>query len=277
MPDQQRILDIIANTDSPRTRESIATGLRKLGLAAGDTVIVHSSLSSLGFVSGGAPAVVQALIDVITDSGTIVMPTHSSDYSDPAGWEAPPVPQSWVEPLRASLPAFDPEVTPTSYMGQIVEVFRRWPGNERSRHPTISFAAWGPDSEFVTEGHTYEEEAGDGSPLGRVYDLDGKVLLLGVGYDRNTSFHLAEYRVPGYPRRKRLLPTPERGRSVWREFDDTDEMSQEWLLELGGAFESARDVTVGTVGSAEARLFSQRHAVDFAIGWLKEKHRGSAT
>ena len=275
MPDQQRILGIIANTDSPRTQESIAADLRKLGLVADDTVIVHSSLSSLGFVNGGGPAVVQALIDVITDSGTIVMPTHSSDYSDPAGWEAPPVPQNWVEPMREGLPPFDPTTTPTAYMGQIVEVFRGWPGTVRSRHPTTSFAAWGQDSAFVTAGHTYEEDAGNGSPVARVYDLDGKVLLLGVGYNRNTSFHLAEYRTSETPRCKRLLPVSEQGRSVWREFDDVDEMGNEWLLELGEAFESARDVTVGIVGSAEARLFSQRQAVDFAIGWLEEKHRRS--
>ena len=278
MPDQQRILDIIANTDSPRTRESIAADLLDLGLVAGDAVMVHSSLGSLGFVSGGAPAVVQALTDVITDAGTIVMPTHSYNYSVPAEWRAPfSISESWVEPIRKSLPAFDPTVVPTTSMGQIVEVFRSWPGAGRSRHPTNSFAAWGRTSAFVTDGHTYEFSQGEGSPLARLYDLDGKVLLLGVGYDRNTSFHLAEYRISESPRCPRMLPVPEQGHSVWREFEGISEMKGDWLLELGEAFESARDVTIGTVGSAEARLFSQRQAVDFAIGWLKEKHRRSAS
>ena len=275
MPDQQRVLDIIANTDSPRTRESIAADLRKLGLVAGDGVMVHSSLSSLGFVSGGAPAVVLALTDVVTEAGTIVMPTHSYNYADPARWDDVGLPKSWVEPMRESLPPFDPTVVPTTSMGQIVDVFRSWPGAVRSRHPTNSFAAWGQTSALVTDAHTYEFSQGEGSPLARLYDLDGKVLLLGVGHDRNTSFHLAEYRISESPRCVRMLPVPEQGRSVWREFERINEMGSDWLLELGEAFESARDVTTGTVGSAEARLFSQREAVDFAIGWLKEKHRRS--
>ncbi len=135
-----------------------------------------------------------------------------------------------------------------------------------------SFAAWGAEAEFVTEGQTYEWGQGESSPIARVYDLAGSVLLLGVGHDRDTSLHLAEYRVPETPLRTRLYPVPEHGRSVWREFDTIDHMSDEWLLELGEAFEAVSPVTVGQVGSAEARLFPQREAVDFAMGWLKQKH-----
>ena len=60
----------------------------------------------------------------------------------------------------------------------------------------MSFAAWGKHAEFVTDGHSLDNGLGETSPLARVYDLDGYVLLLGVDYDSNTSFHLAEYRAP---------------------------------------------------------------------------------
>ena len=124
---------------------------------------------------------------------------------------------------------------------------------------------------------------GEGSPLARVYDLDGRILLLGVAYDRNTSFHLAEYRIPEThlveylvaetARRKELLPAPEHRRVVWREFDEIAFMSDAWLTELGEAFEATSHVRVGRVGSAEDRLVSQRRSVDFAVGWLQSRYR----
>ena len=94
---EQKMIDLIAKSDAPRTRESLAADFRRLGLQAGATVIVHSSLSALGWVNGGAVAVVLALMDAVTDAGTIVTPAHSYYYSDPGQWNAPPVPKHWVE------------------------------------------------------------------------------------------------------------------------------------------------------------------------------------
>ena len=85
---------LIDRTPEPRTRRSLAADLRRLGLEPGSVVLAHSSLSSLGWVCGGSVAVVQALMDALAESGTVVMPTHSSDYSDPGKWEHPPVPKS---------------------------------------------------------------------------------------------------------------------------------------------------------------------------------------
>ena len=88
--------DLIDRTSEPRTRRSLAADLRQLGLEPGAVVIVHSSLSSLGWVCGGSVAVALALMDVLTESGTLVIPTHSAEYSDPGKWENPPVPESWL-------------------------------------------------------------------------------------------------------------------------------------------------------------------------------------
>jgi len=89
--------------------------------------------------------------------------------------------------------AYDPAVTPTWRMGTVPELFRSLPGVFRSNHPSGSFAAWGQDAEKIVAEHGVQR-IGEGSPVARLYDLDGRVLLVGVGYNRNTCFHFSEYR-----------------------------------------------------------------------------------
>ena len=258
---------IVLRTPEPRTRESLAADLRAVGVQVGMTLLVHSSLSSIGWVCGGPVAVVQALFDALGPAGTLVMPTHTSANSEPSHWQNPPVPESWWETLRRTMPAFDPLVTPTTGMGCIVEVFRTWPGTLRSGHPQVSFAACGPNSGFITSDHSLADGLGDGSPLARVYDLDGHVLLLGVGYERNTSFHLAEYRTAGTEHLIEGASMLKDGQPCWKTFSDLD-WNADPFAEIGAAFETASPVNVGLVGSATSRLFRQRAAVEFSGDWL---------
>lgn len=139
--------------DMPRTRESLADDLGALGLEAGQTVLVHSSLRSLGWVCGGASAVVLAVLDVLGPGGTLVVPTHTSENSDPEQWSRPPVPESWWPIIRDHMPGFDPGVTPSWHMGAIAEQVRTWPTAQRSAHPQTSFAAVGARADVVVEGH----------------------------------------------------------------------------------------------------------------------------
>lgn len=261
--------DAIERVDEPVTVSSLAADFRDLGVDAGDTLLVHSSLNALGWVSGGPPAVVDALQEVLTESGTLVMPTHTSQYTDPAVWQAPPVPDDWVDPIRESRPPFRPEVTPARGMGAIPECFRNYPDVVRSTHPQFSFAAWGTDAEAIVSDHGLDFSHGENSPLARVYDRDGDVLLLGVDHETNTSFHLAEYRAE-FPKETTVNTAPllENGRRVDVEIEDV-ESSTDDFEELGAAFERQVGLTEGTVGAATARLAGQRALVDFAVEWFE--------
>lgn len=252
----------------PVTTASLAADLARLGVTPGSVLVVHSSLSSLGYVSGGAHAVVLALLEVLGPDGTLVVPTHSTQLSDPAPWEHPPVPEAWWETIREMAPAYDPRLTATAGMGVISDTVRQVPGALRSQHPLYSFCAVGPEASRVTEGHTPERELGEGSPLGRLYDLGAYVLLLGVSHENNTSLHLAEHRSGTRKMVAQGAPVLVDGERRWVTFDELDTWSDDFEA-VGAAAADAGLETIGPVGRATARLLPQRSLVDFATRWFR--------
>ena len=265
--------DAIAATTTPATTASIVDDLRALGLEAGMTVMVHSSLSQLGFVVGGAQAVVAALIEVLGESGTLMMPTHSGALSDPVNWEHPPVPETWWTTLRAEMPAFDPHLTPTRSMGVIVECFRNVSGVQRSDHPTVSAAALGPNAATLLDQHELNDRFGETSPQGRLFALDGYVLLLGVDHGNNTSLHLSEAR-SGLPELvSDGAPVLIDGKRQWVEVTHLDEDSDDFGA-IGEAFAKTGKEQRGTVGIGVARLCRSRDIVGFGVDWMLENRTG---
>lgn len=264
-----------SHQDAPITQSRIAADLRTLGMVPGMAVLVHTSLSALGWVCGGAVAVILALEEVVESYGIVMMPSHSGDLSDPASWENPPVPEAWWDEIRQTMPAYDPELTPTRGIGVVPEVFRKQADTVRSAHPTVSFAAWGEGAVDLVCDHALSNSLGEESPLARLYDIDGWVLLLGVGFDVNTSFHLAEYRAD-YATRETVhlgAPISVAGHRRWRTYDDINYSSDDFEA-IGDAFlhRHGHEVSTGLVGHATARLFPQRLCVDFAVDWV-ERHR----
>ena len=164
------------------TAAELKRELAEAGIERGDSILVHSSLSSLGWVEGGADAVVQALIDTVTWRGTVLFPTLTGGPDD--------------SPTKP--PAFDARQT-SCWTGTVPEAARLRPDALRSLHPTHSVAAIGEHARWFASGHELvRTPCGFGSPYDKLADIGGKIVLLGVGQSVNTSFHMAE-EIAGVP------------------------------------------------------------------------------
>ena len=123
-----------------------------------------------------------------------MMPTQSWKNLDPETGVHGEVDEKDWPLIRENWPAYDKKMTPTNTMGAVAEMFRQWPGSVRSDHPARSICAWGKNAAYLTQNHDLSDIFGESSPLAKLYALNGKVLLLGTGYNKNTSMHLADVR-----------------------------------------------------------------------------------
>ena len=218
----------------PITKNEIVNALHSVDLTKGHTVMVHTALSKMGYVCGGAQTVIEALIEVVGEDGTIMMPTQSWKNLDPEDGVHWTVPEEYWQIIRDNWPAYDKRITPTNTM-----IF------------------------------------GEGSPIGKLYELNGEVLLIGVGYDKNTSLHLADVRAdyPGKHNSIEHSAIMESGKRVWKEYE-TLFVDGEDFDQIGEAFEQSNAVNKAMIGNAELRLMNQKRLVDFAVDWIQKYRRG---
>ncbi|GKW45716.1 aminoglycoside N(3)-acetyltransferase [Planococcus sp. NCCP-2050] len=257
----------ILNTPEFQSKDTLKKQLHRLGFGAGDNVMVHSSLKSMGWIAGGAQAVVEALVETITADGTLVMPSQSTDNSDPVYWMNPPVPENWHQPIRENLPAFDPFLSEMRGMGKIAECFHRHPGTIRSPHPSHSFIAWGNmASEWMRE-QPLEESFGVGSPLEKMLKEPVKILLIGTGFDSCTALHYAEFMQENRTTSPQGAALLENGKRVWCSYDCVD-MDSDRFPELVKDYPGR--IQEGTLGQAAVKIADMQPLIEFGIKWLRE-------
>lgn len=235
-------------TARPFSRGEIVDQLRALGVRPGGVLLVHTSFRAVRPIKGGPVGLIDALRSTLGSEGTLVMPSWTGDD------EAP----------------FDPATTAAAEdLGATADLFWRQPGVVRSDH-LQAFAAIGPRAEAIVKTPLPLPPHVPDSPVGRVYDLDGEVLLLGVGHDADTSLHLAELMagVPyGIPRHCMIEKDGRRVRIDYWENDHCCErfaLADDWLRARGLQAE-------GPVGHGTARLARARDIVGLAVDALRRQ------
>jgi aminoglycoside N3'-acetyltransferase len=229
------------------SRAAVTDQLRAIGVKEGGVLLVHTSFRATRPVEGGPQGLIEALRAALGPHGTLVMPSWSGSDDE----------------------LFDPLTTPAAPdLGVVADIFWRLPGVRRSDH-FHAFAAAGPDAAWITSDPLPLPPHIPESPAGRVYDLDGQVLLLGVGHDADTTLHLAEllagvpYRVP------RHCTVLRDGRPVRIDYGENDHccerfaLADEWLRAEGLQREAK-------VGHADARLARARDIVGVVLERLAQ-------
>ncbi|KXH80681.1 aminoglycoside N(3)-acetyltransferase [Sporosarcina sp. HYO08] len=270
-------LETIQQTPSIQTKSTLIAQLQKLGIRPGDNLIVHSSLKSMGWIAGGAQAVVEAFMETITPAGTIVMPAQSTDNSDPSYWMMPPVPELWHETIRQSIPAFDPHLTHLYGMGKIAECFHRHPAVIRSSHPSNSFIAWGKHAAEWMREHPLEDSFGLGSPLGKMVNSELKIMLIGVGYDSCTALHLSEYLAPRLKTCPQGAAIIQNGERIWQTYDMA-ELDSDLFPLVGEAFEKQYPEAAinAKLGHAKCKILPMKPLIEFGTNWFTEHRKKDA-
>lgn len=254
----------------PATRPELARQLAELDLAAGDAVLVHAGLRSVGPIVGGPDALIGALRDAVGPDGTVLA------YCD---WQ---LDEALGDPiLRDHVPPFDAASSRSIRdNGAFPELLRTTPGARRSASPGASCAALGGRAEWFVADHALDYGYGPQSPFGRLVAAGGKVLMLGAPLDTMTLLHHAEHlaAIPG----KRVLrygaPILVDGRKVWRSFEEFDTgipivegLSDDYFEDVVEDFLATGRGRRGLVGRAPSVLVEARPVVEFAVDWLERR------
>ncbi|MEV8323423.1 AAC(3) family N-acetyltransferase [Kitasatospora sp. NPDC056731] len=254
--------------DAPLSTADLVDGWRRVGVREGMAMIVHSSLSSLGRVDGGAAAVVASLREAVGPGGTVAVPTFTTAVVRDPVPEHAGLPSPEVAERRAAVPLFHPGLP--SPMGAVPEALRALPESLRSTHPQASVAAVGAHAREVTARRSLGFAVGRESPFGALHDLGGYVLLIGVGHNRNTFLHYAETFAPNRRLKLRRFPMAIQGERVWIEAPDVGDDNDTHFPVVGKEFEERAGTHEVLVGNAACRLIPVRELIPFAVRRLTE-------
>jgi aminoglycoside N3'-acetyltransferase len=235
---------------------SLVDDLRRLGVVAGDLLMVHTAMRAVG---GRAEDLVAALDEAVGPEGTTIVLLYPDDPDDPQGF-------------------FDHLTSPASTdVGVLPEVFRRAPGTIVNDHPDGRFGARGADAEELLSDVPWDDYYGPGSPLAKLVERRGKVLRLGADLDTVTLLHYAEYLAPVADKRRvrraHRVRTEQGIREVVVEcLDDSDgiveQSGEDYFARIMRAYLSTGRAAEGTVGKARSELIDAADLVEFGAAWM---------
>jgi aminoglycoside 3-N-acetyltransferase len=238
------------------TKERILGDLSELNITPGDAVLVHASMRAVGPVEGGADTVVEALLEAVSPEGTVVAPVfHSANRLTATEHES--------DLLSSDGESFQPDAVSVEEVGILAQRIALHPDARRSSHPAHSFAAIGSNADFLTANVPFNYPLGTNGTLAKLHQLNGKILLLGVGHAANCSIHLAELWADApYARRKARVRT---GEESWQEMEGSPECSG-GFARIESILRQARIIKTGYVGNAP----SQAMRVQFVVSMARE-------
>lgn len=257
------------------TQKSLVSDIHSLGVRSGDGLFVHASMSAVGPTVGGARTVVESLLATVGETGLIGMPGFSTDACFPDDVDKSSLTEQQIAELEIAVPGFDIVKSPTSGMGVIAEMFRTWPGTQRSDHPTVSICLNGQNANDFIAKHSLAWATGQDTPLGKLqYRPSMKILLIGVGWNRCSTLHTAETLAEHKRLKTRRFKHGGRHGS-WLETPDVADDMDRLFPAVGKAFETSGAVTIGYFGGAKCKLCDFRSLVDFASSWIDSKNAES--
>jgi aminoglycoside 3-N-acetyltransferase len=255
------------------THSQLVDELKALGVAAGQIVMVHASVRAIGRIIGGPNVIIEALLDTLTPAGALMMYVGWEDIPDFVSNLPPAIQQDYY----AEHPPFDPRIArAVRDHGILAEIVRGWPGAQRSLNPEASVAAIGARAEWITRDHPLNYGYGAGSPLEKLVEAQGQVLMLGAPLDTLTLLHYVENRAQ--MRHKRVIryscPILREGMRVWAEIEDYDtgEPHGDYTFdEIARAYLALGKGRKGTIGNAPSSLFDAADLCAFALPWLEDR------
>ncbi len=259
------------------SRDQLAGGFRDLGVAPGDTIMLHASVRAVGETAGGPDQIHLALKQTLTPSGTLMMYASCPDFYDEVGRER--ITAEREQEILEKLPVFDPLTARAQRdNGALVEFLRTYPGSRVNAH-VARFVVWGRQADYLLSEQPWNYAYGSGSPLDRFLRLDGKVLLLGCDHDTVTFLHYAEHivEIPGKRVVRFRVPVEEGGRRVWRDIEEFDTSSagvhanwpDRFFAHLVDGLLTAKGDRGGRVGDAQSYLLRARDLLEFAMPWMR--------
>ena len=241
------------------TKEELVKELRLLGLSRGMLLLVEADSDRLPYLVGGEQALVDALMEVVGYEGTIVCASFTSELLDPACIPECPFPyESWEE-IRCNALPYQPKLSLPKYSDPFVRQFLRNDGIVRSYHPLYSFAAWGKYAKVICRRHPLHFGLNEESPLGRICDLNGYVLLLGTSFEKACIHALAQYRSQRLPICIRRLPVEKNTSLLWKDVLDY-RLDHSRISAVQEMMEDRRTISYSYLGNARITLFSAHEA-----------------